>query len=258
MRPDTPVGRAHHRRFLVAPEAVENGQVAFSPGQARQIAAVLRLREGDLVVVFDGAGREWTARLTLATPRRALGCLLEEHPPAAAPPLRMTLAQVVPRGAAMDLIVAKATELGAWRIVPLEAERSVRRTSASGQGARWRRIVAEAAEQCGRRSVPDVAAPRTLEEFLHHHSPDQPLLACDNGEDAMPLAEACRALTGAPELAVLVGGEGGLSPEEVDRTISRGGRLVALGPRLLRAETAAIAALAVLQACLGDWTRPSV
>jgi 16S rRNA (uracil1498-N3)-methyltransferase len=231
--------------------------VAFSPAQARQLSAVLRLREGDLVAVFDGAGREWAARLTLVTPRRALGRLLEEHPPEAPPRVRLTLAQVVPRGAAMDLIAAKATELGVWRIIPLEAERSVRRASASGQGARWRRIIAEATEQCGRRSLPDLVEPRTLDDFLGSHPPDQPLLACDNGAGAVPLAQACRVLTAAPALTVLVGGEGGLSPEEVHRVLSRAGRLVSLGPRLLRAETAALAALVALQVCLGDWAGPS-
>jgi len=251
------VGRAHHRRFLVAPEGFGNGQVAFSPVQARQLSAVLRLREGDLVAVFDGAGREWAARLTLVTPGRALGRLLEEHPLEAPPRVRLTLAQVVPRGAAMDLIAAKATELGVWRIVPLEAERSVRRASAAGRRARWRRIIGEATEQCGRRSVPELAEPRTLGDFLCSHPPDQPLLACDNGEGAVPLVQACRELAGAPALTVLVGGEGGLSPDEVDHVRSRAGRLVALGPRLLRAETAALAALVALQVCLGDWAGPS-
>jgi 16S rRNA (uracil1498-N3)-methyltransferase len=242
----------HHRRFLVAAEAVAHGQVEFGPAQARQLAAVLRLREGDAVSVLDGAGREWSARLTLVTPHRALGRLLEERPPEGPPRVLLTLAQVVPRGAAMDLVVAKATELGVWRIVPLEAERSVRRASVTGRHARWRRIVVEATEQCGRRSLPDVSAPRTLDEFLRGHPPEEPLFVCDNGEGAVPLVQACRAVAGAPALTVLVGGEGGLSPVELDRARSRGGRAVALGPRILRTETAALAALVALQVCLGD------
>jgi 16S rRNA (uracil1498-N3)-methyltransferase len=251
------MGRAHHRRFLVSLEAVGSGQVTFSPDQARQLAAVLRLRAGDLVTVFDGAGREWTARLTSVTPRRAAACVMEEASPEAPPRLRLTLAQVVPRGAAMDLIVAKATELGVSWIVPLEAERSVRRASASGQEARWRRIIAEATEQCGRRTLPDLAKPTTLDALLRNRATDEPLLACDNGDGALPLVRVCRTLTAAAALTVLVGGEGGLTSEEVDRVRQQGGRLVALGPRLLRAETAALAALAVLQASLGDWAGPT-
>jgi len=251
------VGRAHHRRFLVSPEAVRDAQVTFSPAQAHQLSAVLRLRAGDPVAVFDGAGREWPARLTLVTPRRAIARLLEEEPDEAPPRLRLTLAQVVPRGAAMDLIVAKATELGVARIVPLEAVRSVRRASASRQSARWRRIIAEASEQCGRRSVPDLADVCALNDLLRTHPPDEPLLACDKSDAAVPLVQVCRTLAAAPALTVLVGGEGGLSVEEVDHVRLRGGRLVALGRRLLRADTAALAALAVLQACVGDWAGPN-
>jgi len=249
------VGRAHHRRFLVSPEALEDAEVTLSPAQARQLSAVLRLRAGDAVTVFDGAGREWTAQLTLVTPRRATARLLEEAPRAARPGLRVTLAQVVPRGAAMDLIVAKATELGVSRIVPLEAERSVRRGAALG--CRWRRIMAEASEQCGRRSVPDLAEVSGLGELLQRHPSDEPLLACDKSADAVPLAQACRALAAASALTLVVGGEGGLSAEEVEGVTRRGGQLVSLGPRLLRADTAALAALTVVQACLGDWSEPS-
>jgi 16S rRNA (uracil1498-N3)-methyltransferase len=224
--------------------------VRFSPAQARQIRAVLRLRAGDLVTVFDGAGREWTARLAQA----AVAGLIEEHPPEPPPRLCLDLAQVVPRGAAMDLVVGKATELGVSRIIPLESARSVRRRSGSGPVARWRRIVAEAAEQCGRRRMPDLVEPCTLDDFLRTRSPDCPLLACDNGDDAIPLMTASRSLVTAATVTVVVGGEGGLSLEELDRVRLAGGRTVTLGPRLLRAETAALAALAVLQACLGDWT----
>jgi len=249
------VGRAHHRRFLVAPEALEDAEVTLSPAQARQLFAVLRLRAGDAVTVFDGAGREWTAQLTLVTPRRATAHLLGEAPREARPGLRVTLAQVVPRGAAMDLIVAKATELGVSRIVPLEAERSVRRGAALEH--RWRRLMAEASEQCGRRSVPDLAEVSGLRDLLQRHPGDEPLLACDKSADAVPLAQACRALAAASALTLVVGGEGGLSAEEVEGVTRRGGQLVGLGPRLLRADTAALAALAVVQACLGDWAEPS-
>ncbi len=245
------MGRAHHRRFLVAPEALGAAEVAFSPAQARQLSAVLRLRAGDAVAVFDGAGREWSARLTLVTPRRATARLLEEAPPEGRPGLRLTLAQVMPRGAAMDLIVAKATELGVWRIVPLETEHSVRR--GAGLADRWRRLMAEASEQCGRRTLPDLAEACRLGELLRRRPSDEPLLACDKCPDAVPLAEACRRLAPAAALTLVIGGEGGLSADELEDVRGHGGQLVGLGPRLLRSDTAALAALAVAQACLGDW-----
>ena len=250
------MGRAQHRRFLVSPGALRDAEVTFNPAQARQLSAVLRLRAGDPVAVFDGAGHQWTARLTLVTPRRATARLLDEEAPDPPVRLRLTLAQVVPRGAAMDLIVAKATELGVARIIPLEAAHSVRRGTPPGQRARWRRIIAEATEQCGRRIAPELTEACSLGDLLLRHPDDDPLVACDRGAGSLPLAELCPALATASAATVVVGGEGGLSAEEVERVRGRGGRLVSLGPRLLRAETAALAALAVLQACAGDWAGP--
>jgi 16S rRNA (uracil1498-N3)-methyltransferase len=208
------------------------------------------------VTVLDGRGREWAARLAATAPRGAVADLDEEHAPEPPALFRVTLAQVVPRGAAMDLIVGKATELGVSRIIPLKGERSVRRLG-SGATARWQRLLTEATEQSGRRWAPDLAEPCTLDEFLRNRPRDCPILACDSDEGAVPLAAACRSLVGAGSATVMVGGEGGLSLDEVDRVRAAGGLLVTLGPRLLRAETAALAALAVLQAFLGDWTGPA-
>jgi 16S rRNA (uracil1498-N3)-methyltransferase len=225
--------------------------VEFSPVQAYQMIHVLRLRSGDQVSVFDGTGREVIAELAEARPQRVSARILGDTPVPPSPSLRLTLAQVVPRGGAMDLIVAKATELGVTRIVPLEAERSVRRMPA--RAPRWLRIVQEAAEQCGRRELPEVAETCTLEAFLIGRSREIPLLACDAGTGSRPLPTVCQALHGVSAAALLIGGEGGLSPEEVERLRAHGALLASLGPRLLRAETAALAALAVVQATLGDW-----
>lgn len=213
---------------------------------------VLRLRPGDRVFVFDGTGREVITSLATATPRKATARIVGELPRMPSARLRVTLAQVAPRGPAMDLIVAKATELGVARIIPLEAERSVRR-AAEARTSRWVRIAQEAAEQCGRRDLPEVAPPSTLEAFLGTHPGQTPLLACDAGPGSRPLMAVCRELQGASALTLLVGGEGGLSRTEVGRLQSHGAHLTSLGPRLLRAETAALAALAVIQGTLGDW-----
>ncbi len=156
----------------------------------------------------------------------------------------------------MDLILAKATELGVDRIIPLEGERSVRRASVA-RSSRWVRIVQEAAEQCGRRDLPEVTRASSLEAFLLGHPCEIPLLACDISQESQPLIAACRELRGASSLVLLIGGEGGLSPTEVERLRSHGARLTSLGPRLLRAETAALAALAIIQATVGDWENTS-
>ncbi len=151
----------------------------------------------------------------------------------------------------MDFVVGKATELGVSRIVPLEAQRSVRRATA--QGPRWRRIAQEAAEQCGRSDLPELAPTLPLESFLSGHPEGVPLVACESAEGSRPLVLVCQALHNVTRLTLVVGGEGGFSPGEVERLRIHGARLASLGPRLLRAETAALAALTIVQAVLGDW-----
>ena len=184
--------RIHHRRFFVLAERIRDGWVEFAPAQARQMAQVLRLRPGDEVGVFDGTGREVVAALATATPRRARARILREMARPAPPALFLTLAQVTPRGGAMDLVVGKATELGVSKIVTLEAERSVR--SASGRAPRWRRIAQEAAEQCGRPDIPELRPILSLEEFLRGHTKEVPLVACESAEGSRPLVSVCQGL----------------------------------------------------------------
>ncbi len=242
------MGHLHHRRFLVPPARIDAERVAFLPEQAHQIGRVLRLRVGDGVLVFDGSGRELRVVLTEITPTRASGRVVEALPPAAGPALRVTLGQLVPRGPAMDWILAKATELGVARIVPCEGGRSVRRR---GGPDRWRRIIQEAAEQCGRRELPELAPILSLEDFLLAHGTG-PLLVCTTEADSRPLPEVCRRLQGAPEITLLVGSEGGFTESELTQLRAGGAILTSLGPRLLRTDTAAVVALAVVQALIGD------
>lgn len=244
------VGHLHHRRFFVPPARISAALVAFLPEQAHQMARVLRLRVGDAVLVFDGSGRELRVALTEVSPVRARARIVQELPPMAGSLLRVTLGQLVPRGPAMDWILAKATELGVARIVPCEGERSVRRSG--GGPDRWRRIIQEAAEQSGRRELPELAPVLTLDGLLRARG-IAPLLVCAAGADSRPLTEVCRRVRGASELTLLVGGEGGFTDAELAQLRTGGAVLASLGPRLLRTDTAAVAALAVVQALVGDW-----
>jgi len=214
------------------------------------MARVLRLRAGDAALVFDGSGRELHVALTEVSPGRAAARIVEVLPPLSGPPLRITLGQLVPRGPAMDWILAKATELGVARIVPCEGERSVRRPAERLD--RWRRIIQEAAEQCGRRELPTLSPVLPLDGFLRVRSP-APLVVCVATTDSAPLRQVCRRLGGASDLTLLVGGEGGFADAELAQLRAEGAVLASLGPRLLRTDTAAVAALAVIQALLGDW-----
>ena len=202
--------------------------------------------------VFDGTGREIIASLLAVTSGKRAARILGEAPRLAPVRLRVSLAQVVLRGPAMDLIVGKATELGVSGIIPLEGEHSVRRASGA-RASRWLRIVQEAAEQCGRRELPEIAPACSLETFLFNHPDETPLVVCDASQESRPLLAVCGELAGIASLTLLVGGEGGLSAAEVERLRFRGARFTSLGPRILRAETAALAALTLIQATLGDW-----
>jgi 16S rRNA (uracil1498-N3)-methyltransferase len=240
------MGHARHRRFFVPPADIREDSVFFSPAQVHQLRHVLRLHAGDEVTVFDGTGREIRAVLDAAAPDRLRGRVVSER---RASPWRpsITLAQVVPRGAAMDQIVSQATELGVGRLVPLLAARSVRQVS--NRAGRWLRIVREAAEQCGRPDLPEVTIPTSLPDFLAGRPTGAPLVVCQPGA-AESLLAACRSLAAAPGVTLLLGGEGGFTDEETSRLAAVQARFVSLGPRLLRAPTASLAAVAILQAGL--------
>jgi len=207
------------RRLFVPRERMAAGRARLAPADLHYLRDVLRLGPGAPVEVFDGAGGVHEGRLEgddlLVGPRR------EAPPPAA----RVHLVLALARGERFDLVVQKATELGASRILPFEAARSVVRLDPA-RGAerqrRWQRIAAEAARQCGRADVPEVAPPGALVD---------------------------RSAAGP---GAVVGTEGGLAPEEVLACLAAGARLATLGPRILRFETAAIAAVALVQYLAGD------
>ena len=240
-------------RVHVRPEAVRGDRLALDARETHHLRRVLRLRVGDLVRAMDGAGHEWTVRLTAVGPRAAEGEILEAGAPPHESPLTLTLAQGVPRGDKLEGIIRMCTELGVAAVAPLLTERSVARADAarwSGRRARWERVAREAAKQCGRAVVPAVVAPVGLVDWLATWPAGGLLLCLWEGETA-PLADVLPAR--APErAAVVIGPEGGLADEEVSALRAAGALVAGLGPRLLRTETAGPVAVALLQARWGD------
>ncbi len=231
------------RRVHLAPERIEGGRALLTPEARHYLRDVLRLSEGAEIEIFDGTGAVY---LTSFTDAEALPVGERRVLPAAG--ARIWLAFALSKGEKPDLVIQKATELGASRLLPWQAERSVVRLEgerASGRVRRWRRIAAEAARQCGRADVPEVAATATLAEVLRAPPPTfARVLFHAGGEPLAPVR---------PEgILAIVGPEGGLAPGEVDACVAAGCRLTALGPRVLRAETAAIAAATLLQYLCGD------
>lgn len=236
-------------RLYVAADLRRSPLVVLSGEQARRLVRVLRLRAGDRVVLFDGSGSEFVARLESARAAEVVARVESERSGLAEPALRLTLYQSVVKGSRFEWVLEKGTELGVAAFVPLQVERSVVRPGQDGARAdRWRRLVVEAAEQCGRAVVPAVLGPQTLDDALNA---GQPLLLPYEGERVTGVREALAELRrqGVTSLAVLVGPEGGFAASEVARARAAGAVVVSLGRRVLRSETAGIvtAALALYE-----------
>jgi 16S rRNA (uracil1498-N3)-methyltransferase len=232
-------------------EALAPGRPCTIDGTAvNHISRVLRLRDGDALTLFDGRGGEYTARIT-GFRKNAVQVDVQEHRAIERESaLDLTLVQGVSRGERMDWVMQKATELGVRRIVPVLTERTVVRLD-DRQGEKklqhWRAIVIAACEQCGRNRVPEVSAPLGLYETL---------LTLDAAATRVLLSPSgklrVRDLPRPVKVTLLIGPEGGLADNEEYAAVTAGFQQVQLGPRILRTETAALAALAALQHDFGD------
>ena len=215
--------------------------------QAHYLTHVMRLAAGDELLLFNGRDGEWRARLTDVGKRDAtLEVLAQTRALTPGPDLDLVVA-LVKRGR-LETIVEKAAELGARRVRLVITER----TNADHTNvARLQAIAVEASEQTGRLDTPEVVAPEKLERLLAAWPADRPLMFCDEAGDAPPVLEAMAAGAGCG--AILIGPEGGFSPAERARIRALPSAVaVSLGPRILRADTAAIAALTLWQAAVGD------
>jgi 16S rRNA (uracil1498-N3)-methyltransferase len=236
------------RLFVEAP--LEAGAlVACTPAQANYLLNVLRLTAGDEIAVFNGRDGEWRARIVDAGKRRcALLCAAQTRAQTTGPDVHYLFAPL--KHARLDYMVQKATEMGVARLQPVATRRTV---AGRVKAERMRANAIEAAEQCGILWVPEVAALVRLEVLLDAWDARRRLVFCDEAAAvASPLA-ALAAVAPGP-LAVLVGPEGGFDPAERAFLLSKPFALpVWLGPRIMRADTAAVAALALVNATLGDW-----
>ncbi len=238
-------------RFYV-PDAAPGARVELPEHSAHHAREVLRLRSGAPVRVFDGAGAEFEAVLDAVTRRTVsarLGRALEPCPESA---LRLVLAVSALKGDRMDLVVQKATELGVteiWPVITFRTDAAARPALQGSRSERWERVAAGAAEQCGRAVVPRVAPTIALDGLLARpFDGTRAVLLETAGHPALPslpLGAAC-------SLLLLVGPAGGFEPSEAEQLHAAGFLPASLGPRMLRAETAAVAAVAIAQAVWGD------
>ncbi len=234
-------------RLYVDVDLADGQGVAVSRDQSHYLFGVMRLKEGAVVALFNGRDGEWQAEVTAANKRNGmLVCLKQSKPLQMPPDLWLLFAPI--KKARTDFIVEKAAEMGAARICPVSTEFT---QSDRLRQDRLQAHALEAAEQCGGTYVPEVAELQKLDTILANWPAERKLLFCDEtrvGEAATDLAAL-----GAGPWAILIGPEGGFSAREVERLRGMDGVYsVSLGPRVLRADTAAVAALALWQKALGD------
>src|ERR1700722_2503475 len=238
-------------RVYVEAPVTAGKRVVVEGSAVNHITRVLRLRSGDALTVFDGSGGEFGARIEEFR-KDAVVVAGEEHRPLdRESPLTLTLAQGISRGERMDWIIQKATELGASKIVPLFTKRSMVRLDerqAERKIQHWRAIAVAACEQCGRNKVPELVTPIDFFDVLPADSSGATrLLLSPTGDLRIEdLQDTAKAIT------VLIGPEGGLDDVEQEAALAAGFKAVRLGPRVLRTETAAIAALTIIQHHFGD------
>lgn len=234
-------------RLSVPHDLAPGAGLDLDEGQSRYLAAVMRLGVGDEVAVFNGRDGEWRATVAVIGKRAVrLTVLSRTRPQTMGPDLDLIIALV--KRTRLETIVEKAAELGARRVRPAITERT---NADHTRVDRLRAIATEAAEQTGRLDVPQIAEPVKLAALLADWEPGRRLLFCDESGDAPPMLDA--GLTEGP-WAILIGPEGGFSPTE--RGTLRAlpyATPAGLGPRILRADTAAISALTLWQAVVGDW-----
>ena len=243
--PATPAWPPKSLPRLFVRELLSNGaSIQLNPAQTNYLSNVLRLSPGAELLVFDGISGEWLGRIAEAAKKRmTLTVERKTREPESIPDVWLAFAPV--KRAQTDWLVEKATELGVARLQPVMTQRTV---AERVKLARLEIIAIEAAEQCGRTRVPEIAEPVQLRRFIETLGPERRLYFADEG-GGDPLSTTLR--EGAA--AMLVGPEGGFTDEERELVRGSGAVAISLGPRILRAETAALASLSAYMALAGDW-----
>ena len=234
---------------IYSAEPLVSSPVILGGSTANYLGRVLRLKITDNLMLFDGRGGYWLAEITELNKQRVYTRLVNFFPDNNTSSLSIELGQCISRGDRMDYAIQKATEMGVARITPLFGDRSEVKLNELRQIKRvqhWRQIAVSACEQCGRNVVPVIDSPRRAGEWISDRCTDLNLICSQNG--AGSLSEYKH-----PEsVSILIGPEGGFSDEEMSLVKKRKFDSMSLGPRILRTETAPVAALAILQYLWGD------
>ena len=239
-------------RLFVEPGTIGPESATVGPEGKHYLISVLRLKPGDELELFDGTGKCYKAQIEEIYRQGVSFKIISGYTKPVEARIKLTLGQGLIKSDKMDWVVQKATELGVSRIVPIITQRShqISMSHWPGKQSRWQKIALEAVRQSGRTAIPTIAPPIPLTTFLNQTETIQKLIFLENLD--RPTKNWSIYLANESEIALLIGPEGGFEAQESADAIASGCQPVNLGPRILRAETAALAALSIVQYALGE------
>lgn len=246
------------RRFFTEPQNISGG-IAQIFEDSKHIEKVLRMSCGDEILIFDGSGTEYTARLVSIEKNVCKAEILQENRSLSEPQTKISLFQGLPKSGKMETIIQKAVELGVYEIIPVMMERCVTRinnkTAGEEKAKRWNKVSVEAVKQCGRGLIPRVHEPVTFEEAVEMLKKTEiPLMPYEmlGHEGQKGLKEILDANQDASTFGIMVGPEGGFSDNEAEYAIQSGIKTIGLGRRILRTETVASALIPIIMFNCGE------
>lgn len=243
------------QRYFVQPDAVQDGQVAITGDDVKHIVRVMRMEVGEEVIVCDGLGHAFRVELTELGDGMVHGRIVEELTQSPEARVKVTLAQGLPKGDKMELIVQKGTEVGIARFLPVDMARCIVQYDAKKEQKRrerWQKIAKEAAEQAHRNLVPSIGEPMSYKQLMSSLDGFDLVVVPYEGEKARGLREVLAAHPEAEHICVLIGPEGGIADSEIEIALARGAHPVTLGPRILRTETAGLVAATCIYYHFGE------
>lgn len=242
-----------HRRFFIEPDTIKDSNATIKGPDANHIKNVLRMKKGDTVFLFDGGGMLYFAEIAEIKPNEIhLTIRKTQKEPEAK--TQIILAQSFLKDKKMDVLVRQLTELGVTTIIPFFSERSIPNPDAKRiqkRLERWEKIARESLKQCKRNRLPEIAPPHSFKELMNQNNNDTKLIFWEN--ESQPLKETLSLIKIRPKkILIVLGPEGGFSPKEIQTATENNFISASLGPRILKAETASVAALTLIQFFFGD------
>lgn len=241
-------------RFFVGFSLLGANEVTIEGDDSAHIARVLRLSDGDEITVCDSDGFDSVCSLTYVSPSKAVAQILSRTQSLNEPQIKVSIFQGVPKGDKLDTVVQKCTELGAVKIVPFDAKRSVAKIKdAEKKRERMQKIAYEASKQSKRAFIPEILPVMSFKDAIENAKNADICIIAYEEEKSQSIKEVLMKNKSAKTVSIFIGPEGGFSPEEIEFAKSNGFQSVLMGPRILRTETAPLAALTAVMYELGDW-----